>query len=95
MIGEKIVERRKLLGLTQQEVADIAQLPQSYIAAFESGAKTDCNVSTARRIARALGCGIDYLASTFAQDAPLPTPLPRRPRGRPRKRPLAEAGVQP
>ena len=90
MIGEKIATRRKQMNLTQQELADAIAMKQSFIAAFESGTKTDCNLSTARRLARALGCSIDYLAATWdPKEDPEPAPaLPPgpRPRGRPRKR---------
>jgi len=99
MLGEKIAERRKQMSLTQKELADAIAVKQPFIAAFENGTKKDCNLSTARRLARALGCSIDYLAATWdtAEDpAPAPAlpPGPRR-RGRPRKPQLATAEAQP
>lgn len=95
MIGERIAERRKELGWTPYELARRAGLDVARIYEFERGDKTDCTVSTARRIARALGCGMDYLVETWNMSVDPPPPLtpppPRRPRGRPRKRPAEAA----
>lgn len=98
MIGERIAERRKQIGWSRLELARRLGVNPARIYELEGGAKTDCNLSTARRLARVLGCSLDYLGETFdpsVDPEPLPTPQPRRPRGRPRKRPLAAAGVQP
>jgi len=65
MIGEKIAIRRKQLGWSQTELAQRIGIAPSRISEFESGLKTDCNLSTAKRLARALGCSIDYLADTL------------------------------
>ncbi len=99
MLGERIAERRQQIGWTQTDLARALGVAPSRISEFENGAKTDCNLSTARRLARALGCGIDYLAATWDQaedpePVPAPPPGPRR-RGRPRKRPLATAAEAP
>jgi transcriptional regulator with XRE-family HTH domain len=93
MIGEKIAARRQQLGWSQTDLAQRIGIAPSRISEFESGLKTDCNLSTAKRLARALGCSIDYLAGTWdeAAEAPLaetvpagaPAAGPRR-RGRPR-----------
>jgi transcriptional regulator with XRE-family HTH domain len=94
MIGEKIAVRRQQLGWSQTDLAQKIGIAPSRISEFESGLKTDCNLSTAKRLARALGCSIDYLAGTWdedaeappAQTAPTGAPAPSgRRRGRPRK----------
>jgi transcriptional regulator with XRE-family HTH domain len=95
MLGERIAERRKQLGWSQVDLAQRLGVASTRISEFESGVKTDCNLSTARRLARALGCSIDYLAATWDTQedpapAPAPPPGPRR-RGRPPKRQLAAA----
>ena len=95
MLGEKIAERRQQIGWTQTDLARAMGVAQSRISEFENGTKTDCNLSTARRLARVLGCSIDYLAATWdtqedPEPAPAPPPGPRR-RGRPPKRRLAAA----
>jgi len=91
MIGEKIATRRKQLGLTQTDLARKIGIASSRISEFENGIKTDCNLSTAKRLARALGCSIDYLAETWdggeepgAKSATAPGFAATR-RGRPRK----------
>jgi len=38
------------------------------ISACDNGTQTDCNLSTAQRLARALGCRIDSLADTWDAD---------------------------
>jgi len=97
MIGEKIATRRKQLGWTQTDLARKIGIASSRISEFENGIKTDCNLSTAKRLARALGCSIDYLADTWdegEEPAEAATPAPVRAatrRGRPRK--AAPAGV--
>lgn len=106
MIGEKIATRRKQLGWTQIDLARKIGIASSRISEFENGIKTDCNLSTAKRLARALGCSIDYLAETWDEDeepadkgpaaaAASPEAAPRR-RGRPRgsQRPAAAAAAR-
>jgi transcriptional regulator with XRE-family HTH domain len=92
MIGEKIAARRQQLGWSQTDLAQKIGIAPSRISEFESGLKTDCNLSTAKRLARALGCSIDYLAGTWdEEETPQPAAAPRpaaaasaRRRGRPR-----------
>jgi len=100
MIGEKIATRRKQLGWTQIDLARKIGIASSRISEFENGIKTDCNLSTAKRLARALGCSIDYLAETWDEDEePADKKLAvaseaaatARPRGRPRGRPRKAA----
>jgi transcriptional regulator with XRE-family HTH domain len=69
MIGERIAKSREKMGLTQTELAQIIGVAQSRISEFERGIKTDCNISTAKRLARALGVGVDYLIGTWEDDA--------------------------
>lgn len=81
MLGQKIAERRQQLGLTQTDLALKIGIPPSRISAYENGTLSDCTLETAKRIAKALECTIDYLASDDAPGVPLPPPR----RGRPRK----------
>ena len=104
MIGEKMAARRQQLGWSQTDLAQKIGISPSRISEFESGLKTDCNLSTAKRLARALGCSIDYLAGTWdeeAEAAPLQAPptaaagTTARPPGRPRKAaPATPAGAR-
>lgn len=99
MLGEKIAERRKQLGWSQGDLAQRLGVASTRISEFESGFKTDCNLSTAKRLARALGCSIDYLAGTWDPQEEPPEAARllagTRGRGRPRTRALATAGGQP
>ena len=94
MIGERITKRREQLGLSQTDLAHMLGIAASRISDFERGAKTDCNLSTAMRLAQVVGVSIDYLAGTW-EGAPEPAPptappaggagpAPARRRGRPR-----------
>lgn len=56
-----IRERRDALKLTQAEAAERGDMPQPAWARIESGARTDPNVSTAEKVARALKCTVDQL----------------------------------
>ena len=72
MIGDKIALRRKQLGWSQTDLARKIGIAPSRISEFENGIKTDCNLSTAKRLARALGCSIDYLADTWDEEEQAP-----------------------
>jgi len=90
MFGERLAARREHVGLSQTDLARIIGISPSRISDFERGAKTDCNLSTAKRLARALGCSIDYLAGTWDENegeasAGAVTPPLQRRRGRPRR----------
>jgi transcriptional regulator with XRE-family HTH domain len=78
-------------------------MPQARLSEFEHGVRTEMTVSTALKIARALGVGIDYLAGTFdeeaeaapAEAAPTGAPAPgARRRGRPRQATSVPAGAR-
>jgi len=91
MIGEKIAARRQQLGWTQTDLARAIGIAPSRISEFENGLKTDCNLSTAKRLARALGCSIDYLADTWDEEPAGAAPPPAARRGRPRTAAAASA----
>lgn len=78
MIGRRIGARRQQLELSQTDLARMIGISPSRISDFERGAKTDCNLSTAKRIARALGVSIDYLAGTWdnEEEPASPTTVP-------------------
>jgi transcriptional regulator with XRE-family HTH domain len=92
--GRRMHQRREQLGLSQQEISRLTGIPQSRLSEFEGGGRREMTVSTALKIARVLGVGLDYLVGTFdeeaatPQDAAVPVEAaargPRH-RGRPRK----------
>ena len=101
--GQRMRKRREQIGMSQLDLARLTGMPQARLSEFELGVRTEMTVSTALKIARALGVGIDYLAGTFdeeaeaapAEAAPVVTPAPgARRRGRPRKAGLVPAGAR-
>jgi transcriptional regulator with XRE-family HTH domain len=96
LLGQRIKQRREQLGLSQIDLARLADIPQPRLSEYERGAKTDMTLGTAKRLARALGCSIDYLAGTWDDEAAPPPAVavpvavagapaaPTRRRGRPR-----------
>ena len=63
-VGNSIAARRRLLDLTQQEVADRAGVSQKYISALERGERIP-NLDTLDQIAGALGVPVrDLLPKT-------------------------------
>lgn len=72
-LSHQIKRRREQLGLSQTDLARLAEIPQPRLSEYERGAKTDMTLWTAKRLARALGVSIDYLAETWedaAEEAP-------------------------
>lgn len=69
--GERVRQRRQERGWTRAELAQRAQVEASTVSRLERGGAQEITLSVARRIARALGLSLDYLADTFgAEDAP-------------------------
>jgi transcriptional regulator with XRE-family HTH domain len=90
-------KRRLQIGLSQGELSRRTGIPTTRLSEFENGVRTDMTLSTALKLARALGMSLDALAGTWEEEAP-PTPTaevrapePRR-RGRPRQ--AAPAGAR-
>jgi transcriptional regulator with XRE-family HTH domain len=86
----RLREHRERCGWTQSELARRAGVPSPVISRLESGARVGLTLDVARRLARALGVGLDALAGTWEDEA-TPTPEPTAPdaspprRGRPRR----------
>ena len=90
-IGQRMRERRKQLGLSQQELARLLGLPQSKISELECDVRSDMLLSTARHVAQALHMSLDELAGDEGAVSPVPMAAapaagaaPARGRGRPR-----------
>ncbi|WP_084442366.1 helix-turn-helix domain-containing protein [Termitidicoccus mucosus] len=60
IVGSNIQLQRKLAGLTQEELAEAADLAPRTIQKIEAGAITIL-ISTLRRIRRAIGCSYEVL----------------------------------
>ncbi|MCB0040997.1 MAG: helix-turn-helix transcriptional regulator [Caldilinea sp.] len=60
-IGETIGLWRKERGWTQEELAAIADMPQTHISAIETGRIVDPRASAVEKLARAFGVSVDDL----------------------------------
>jgi len=67
-MGQRIKAQREKKGWSQHELARQSGIPQATISRLESGEMKDVQTMLARRLARALGVGLDYLAGTFEDD---------------------------
>lgn len=61
ILGERIREKRKSLGWTQEELADYAGIDRSYIGGVERGER-NLTFKVLCEICRALGCDVAALA---------------------------------
>ena len=71
--GKRLRRRRRLLGLTQQEVGDACGLRFQQIQKYESGVNRMA-ASTLWRLSRALGVDASYFYEGLEEVAP-PTPI--------------------
>lgn len=59
-IGQRIIERRKKLGLTQEALAEIGDMTTQFVSYAESG-KRAMRPENLKKISTALGVSADYL----------------------------------
>jgi transcriptional regulator with XRE-family HTH domain len=78
VFGERLRQRRKDQQMSQQELAKLMQIPQSWISELENGKRPHVEADTVYRFCRALGCTSDYLVGLIDD----PTPAKKRPRSR-------------
>jgi transcriptional regulator with XRE-family HTH domain len=71
-VGQRIRERRKQLGMSQQELARLLGLPQPKISELERDVRSDMLLSTARRVAQILQMSLDDLAGDEPDAEPAP-----------------------
>ena len=69
-MGERIAKVRKQRGLKQSELAKLANIPLSTLNVIERGVRKGegLSIATAKRMARALGVTLDYLAGMYEED---------------------------
>ena len=68
-LSMQILEIRKRLGLSRQEVADRAQVTRHQLSNLERGA--DCNVSTFLKVCNALGVIVELETPEFVEEHPV------------------------
>jgi transcriptional regulator with XRE-family HTH domain len=67
-LGDRLKLSREKKGWSQRELSRQAHVRYATISELETGVRTAMNTDTAKRIARALGVGVDYLIGTFEDD---------------------------
>lgn len=65
-VAQEIYERRLALGLTQQEVADLAGLARSSLQALESG-RSSSRLGSLLAVADVLGCTVALVPRSAAR----------------------------
>jgi transcriptional regulator with XRE-family HTH domain len=63
--GDRMRLQREVRAWTQTELAKRAGVDVGWISRLERGERQNISLAAARRIARALNVGLDYLAQTF------------------------------
>jgi transcriptional regulator with XRE-family HTH domain len=61
LIGERVRQKRKALGMTQEQLEEASGVPQGSISRIESGTAEDVYASTVIGFAKALQVSADYL----------------------------------
>jgi transcriptional regulator with XRE-family HTH domain len=78
-IGERIKDRRRKRGWTQEALAEHSGVPQPMISRLESGDRDNPTTHVLRNLACALGCSMDYLAGIYDEEDTATRARPRKP----------------
>ena len=70
LFGQRVARIRQERGLSVQELATRARTTYQTIWRIETGAMKAPSIVLARRIARALGVGVDYLIGMYEDESP-------------------------
>jgi transcriptional regulator with XRE-family HTH domain len=87
-LGQRLQAYRVLAGLSQNQLAQRAQVHRPIISEVESGKQANLTLETARRLTQVLGITLEMLAGG---DEPEHHPTPPPPK-RPRRSPAAPVG---
>ena len=84
LVGDRVRQRRKALGMTQEQLETVSGVPQGSISRIESGLAEDIYASTVLSFAKALQVSTDYLLglAPLEQTPSQSTPHPKRQRTR-------------
>jgi transcriptional regulator with XRE-family HTH domain len=84
-LGSRLKQAREQRGLSQRELARVAQVDHTWISRVEEELRHNISFEAAKRLAQALGVTLDYLDELDDHQRPVPR------RGRPpKRRPAAE-----
>jgi len=67
-LGERIREERRKLGLTQAQLAETAEISDTYMGAIERGERS-LTLDTLVRLVNRLGVTVDYLLADSVTDS--------------------------
>jgi transcriptional regulator with XRE-family HTH domain len=67
-LGQRIRDRRRELGWTQEELARRLGVRQNVISRLESGTVSNPSIAMIRNLARVLGVTADYLVGMYDDD---------------------------
>lgn len=67
-IGERLKALRQKKGWSQRELARRAGVRHATLAELETGVRTETRTDIARRLAKALGVTLDYLAGMYEEN---------------------------
>jgi transcriptional regulator with XRE-family HTH domain len=67
-LGRRLKQCRELAGLSQNELSKRADVPRPTISDLESGKQVGLTLENARKLARALGVTLDFLAGPGDED---------------------------
>src|SRR5215510_1866918 len=70
LIGERVRQKRKALGMTQEQLEEASGVPQGSISRIESGTAEDVYASTVIGFAKALQVSADYLLGLDVDQQP-------------------------
>jgi transcriptional regulator with XRE-family HTH domain len=68
--GQRLAERRTLRGLTQQQLAELANIPTTVISHFETGVRASASADNLVKLADALDVSVDYLLTRTNDPTP-------------------------
>ena len=94
-LGKRLRQRRKDQQMSQQGLAALMQIPQSWISELENGKRRHVEADTIYRFCRALGCTTDYLVGLTEDPTPPKrlTPRPPLPPRQPQTRTRRQSAV--
>ena len=67
-VGTRVRKLRQQRKMSQQELARLVGVNQSFISKMENGEQTNPNAETLKQLARTLGCTTDYLVGMYEDD---------------------------
>ena len=68
LVGDRVRQQRKALGMTQEQLETASGVPQGSISRIESGVAEDIYASTVLGFAKALQVSADYLLGLKAEE---------------------------